>query len=75
VAGNYSESAVGRPVKVTKPKISRKKKDPEGGTAKPKFSGSKGSKTMRPDKGAGLPKAQSVHMHSKRAVKKTKRAK
>jgi hypothetical protein len=62
--------------KVSKPKISRRRKDPQGENTKPTFTNAGKSQTMKVERpktsGFKLPKK---HPHSSKAVKRTKRAK
>lgn len=51
------------------------KKDPLSDTRKPAFGGASGAKTMRVDRGSGLPATQTKHRHRKKNAPRQHRAK
>ncbi len=77
MSGDYSEKRLGVPVKINKPRVARKKKDPAGQNVKPKFTNAGKSQTMKVEKPktSGY-KTPSTHPHkSKTKLGKGKRAK
>jgi hypothetical protein len=50
------------------------KTDPLSDQRKPNFSGASGSKTMRVERGSGLPSPQKKHKHRNHAGARTRRA-